>query len=340
MAKPTDSSLRTLWAVTAEKIADVLKNSIIQNNAILYEIKEKGGLLEVEDGGRDFNEPAIIGDSQACGGTTRGASLNIAEQQGIDAFEYSPAIFYGTVQCFTTDLNQNAGSARAISLMKAKTEQMKQSVSNALDVYLCGSNQDSSGASTAAASGTQFGWLGLRDLIPDTATQDIPGTGISKATYPKAQSRVVTTSIASATAFNTSNAGRQVFQSLYNGCRYSGEAPNLIVTTRTIWDAFQISLQTNERFSNVGGEDQKVGYPNLVYMANCRVTWGDNIQAGHAYALNTKFIKFKVLSQANFKMGEFIEDIQAFNEVAKMLLQGQFCVSGPKFLGVWTGGGF
>jgi len=339
MGKPTDNSLRALWAVTKEKIAGNIKSSIVQNNALLSEIKDKGGMLEVEDGGREFNEPAIIGDSAAVGGTRRGAVLNVDEQEGIDAFLYSPAIFYGTTHLYTTDLALNAGEAKAVSLLKSKVEQTKESIHNALDIYLCGSNQ-LNGAASASDQGSQFGWLGLRDLVPDTATQDIPGTGVSKTTYTKARSRVVTTSIASATAWNTNNAGRQVVQDVYNGASFGMNRPNLMLTTRTIWDAFQISLQANERFADSGGKDAKVGYPHLMYMADCRVAWGDNVASGHLYALNTKFLKFKALKDANFKIGDFIEAYDVFQEVAKTLIMGQFCLSGPKFQSVYTGAGF
>ena len=339
MAKPSETNLRALWAVTKEKIASNVKSSIIQNNALLSEIKDKGGLLEVEDGGRVFNEPAIIGDSQAVGGFRRGQPISTDEQEGIDAFEYSPARFYGTTHIYQDDLAMNAGEARAVSLLKTKTEQMKESVHNALDIYLCGSNQ-LAGAASASDTGSQFGWLGLQDLVPDTATQDVPGTGINKTAFPKARSRVVTTSVASATAWNTNQVGRQVVQDVYNGASFGMNRPNLILMTRTVWDAFQISLQANERFVDQGGKDQKVGYPHLMYMADCRVAWGDNVRTGHFYALNTKFLKFKVLSQANFKLGDFIEAYNVFEEAAKMLIMGQFEISGPKFCSVWTGGGF
>lgn len=340
MAKPASVALRALWATTKEKISQNIKNSLIQNNGLLYEIKEKGGLLEVESGGREFNEPAIVGDSAAVGGITRSQTLNVDDQEGIDAFLYTPRIFYGTTHLFTTDLAMNAGEGRALSLLKARIEQTKESVNNGLDVYLCGRNNDAAGAHTDAESGTQVGWLGLQNIIPDTATQDIPGTGVSKTTYTKARSAVVTTACASNAAWNTANAGRAIVQALYNGCRQGANAPNLLLTTRTIWDAFQISLQANERFSNAGGQDAKVGYPALTYMANCRVTWGDNVLAGHMYALNTKFLKFKVLAEANWKMGDFIECYDAFREVAKLLIMGQLQISGPKFCGVYTGAAF
>lgn len=336
MAKPTSNSLRALWAVTEEKISKYIKNSIVQNNGIFSEIEKSGGLKEVEDGGRDFNEPAIVGDSANCGGARRGQVLLIDEVDGIDAFEYSPAIFYGTVKMLLTDLAMNAGSARAVSLLKAKIEQLKQSVQNKLDIYLCGTNLAAAGGNTADDTGSQQGWLGLQDLVPDVAAQDIPGTGVSKAQYTKARSQVVTTACASAAAFNTANAGRTIFQSLFNSVNFDGEMANIFKTTQSIWNAFQISLQANEQFVNAGGTDQSVGYPALRYMAKTRVTWGDNILAGHVYALNTNFMKFKVLTDANFKMGDFIEAADQFSEVAKMLIMGQFMVNGPKFQGVAT----
>lgn len=340
MAKPTDNSLRALWATTKEKIAGDIKNSLLQNNALMYEIKDKGGMLVVEDGGRVFNEPAIVGDNQTAGGVLRGQVLNTDEQEGIDAFEYTPAIFAATTHVYKTDLALNSGSAKAVSILKAKIMQTKMSVNTVMDQYLCGTNQIA-GASTATAAGaTQLGWLGLQDLIPDTATQDVPGTGVSKTTYPKAQSAVVTTAIASATAWNTSNAGRSVVQDLYNRTRFGTESPNLCLMTRSIWNAFQISLQSNERFVDSGGQDKKVGYPHLMYMNDCRVAWGDNVLAGHFYMLNTNYLKFKVLSEANFDMGDFIEAYNSFDEVAKLLVMGQFQISGPKFCGVYTGAAF
>lgn len=339
MAKPSDVNLRALWATTKEKIAGNIKNSIVQNNALLYEIKEKGGMLEVEDGGRDFNEPAVIGDSSAVGGFKRGAPINVDEQEGIDAFEYSPARFYGTTHIYTDDLAMNAGEARAVNLLKTKIEQTKESVNNALDVYLCGTN-DVAGASSASVDGSQYGWFGLRDLITEVATQDIPGTGVSKTTYAKARNQIVTTAVASASAWNTSNAGRSVLQDIYNRCSFGTNRPNLMLTTRNIWDAIQISLQANERFADGGGKDQKIGYPHLMYMADCRVAWGDNVRAGRLYAINTKYLKFKVLKEANFKMGDFIESVNVFEEVAKLLIIGQLCMSGPKFNGVYNGAGF
>lgn len=339
MAKPSTDDLRALWATTRDKVSTNIKDGITENIPLLLEIKEAGNLLENVDGGRAFNEPAIVGESAAVGGYRKGSVLNVNEQTGIDDFQYTPAFYYGSVFMDGTELAMNAGEPAAVSLLKARIQQAKDSMGNGLDAYLCGTNQ-LSGAASASNAGSQFGWLGLQDLVPDTATQDIPGTGVSKTTYTKARSAVVTTSIATATAWNTSNAGRTAVQSAYNGACFGNEHPKLGLFTRTIWDAFQISLQANERFADSGGRDQKVGYPHLTYMADCRITWGDNVLAGHFYFLNPRFIKCKILKGKNFKMGEFIEAYDQDQEAAKITVGGQLCVSGPRYHAVYTGGGF
>jgi len=338
-SKPDTSDLRALWATTKEKIGTKISDGITENIPLLMEIREKNNFVETEDGGRQFNEPAIVGESAAVGGYRKGSVLNVDEQEGIDDFEYTPAFFYGSVYMDGPALAMNAGDAAAVRLLNARIQQAKDSMANKLDEFICGSNQ-LSGASSASDTGTQFGWLGLRDLVPDTATQDIPGTGVSKTTYAKARSAVVSTSVASASAWNTSNAGRSVVQGAFNQASFGLKHPTFGLFTRTIWDAFQLSLQANERFNDAGGKDAKVGYPHLTYMADCRITWGDNLQAGHFYLLNPEFMKMKILKGKNFKMGEFIEAYNVDQQVAKITLGGQLTVNAPRYHAVYTGAGF
>lgn len=338
MSKPTADDLRALWATTKEKIAPKISDGITENIPLLSEIKNSGNFLDKVDGGRAFNEPAIVGDSNAVGGYRKGSVLNVNEQEGIDDFQYTPAFYYGSIFMDGTELAMNAGDAAAVKLLKARIQQTKDSMANGLDAYVCGTNQ-LAGVASASNQGTQFGWLGLQDIVPDTATQDIPGTGVDKSKYTKARSQVLTTSIASASAWNSSNAGRIAMQSLYNSCSFGMTHPTFCLMTRTIWDAFQISLQANERFIG-GGKDGKVGYPNLVYMADCRVTWGDNVLAGHFYMLTPKHLFMKILKNKNFKMGDFIEAYDQDQEAAKITVGGQLQTNSPRYLGVYTGGGF
>lgn len=338
-SKPDTQDLRALWATTKEKIGTSISDGITENIPLLMEIKEKNNFVESEDGGRQFNEPAIVGESSAVGGYRKGSVLNVDEQEGIDDFEYTPAFFYGTVYMDGPALAMNAGEAAAVRLLTARIKQTKDSMANKLDEYLCGSNL-LNGAPSASDQGSQVGWLGLKDLVPDVETQDIPGTGVDKTKYAKARSAVVSIAIASATVWNTNAAGRTVVQNTFNRASFGQKHPTFGLFTRTIWDAFQLSLQANERFNDAGGKDAKVGYPHLTYMADCRITWGDNVAAGHFYLLNPEFMKMKILKAKNFKMGDFIEAYDVDQEVAKITLGGQLTVNAPRYHAVYTGAGF
>jgi hypothetical protein len=325
---PTDD-LRALYAVTKPQISKNIADGISSRIPLLEEIKKAGNFKEVVGGGSEFHEPAIVGDSNATGGYRKGTVLNVNEQEGIDKFAYSPAFFYASIFMDGTELAMNAGDAQAVSLLESRIEQAKMSMYNKFDQYLCGLDNN----------GDQFGWLGLRDLVPDTASATIQGTGVDRTKYAKSQNQVVTTAIASATAWNTSQAGRQVMTSVYNLASNGTKKPTFGLMTRSIFEAHQLSLQANERFVKEG-ESANAGYPHVTFMVNLKLTFGDNVLAGHFYFLNPEFLKLKVLSKKNFKMGDFIEAYDQDCEAAKITLGGQFTTNSPRYSGVYTGGGF
>lgn len=323
------ADLRALYATTKPKLSSSIADGISERIPLLEEIKKSGNFKQNVGGGTEFHESAIVGDSNATGGYKKGTVLNVNEQEGIDKFAFTPAFHYATVYMDGTELAMNAGDARAVSLLSARIEQAKMSKYNNLDAYLCGTDNN----------GDQFGWLGLQDIVPDDKTATIQGTGVDRTVYTKAQNAVVTTSIASATAWNTSQAGRAVMTSLYNQCSYGNERPTFCLMTRSIFEAYQLGLQENERFINPG-KKANAGYPHVTFMVDMKVTFGDNVLAGHFYMLNPKFLKFKTLSGKNFKMGDFIEAYDQDAEAAKITLGGQLCTNSPRYNGVYTGGGF
>lgn len=321
--------LRALYATTKPELSKNIADGISDRLPLLEEIKKAGNFKQSVGGGTEFHESAIVGDSSATGGYKKGTVLNVNEQEGIDKFAYTPSFFYSSIFMDGTELAMNAGSAQAVSLLKSRIQQAKDSAYNKLDEYLLGTDNN----------GDQFGWLGLRDIVPDDKTATIQGTGVDRTKYTKAQNAVVTTSIASSTAWNTANAGREVMTSLYNSCSYGNERPKFCLMTKSIFEAYQISLQANERFINPGKE-ANAGYPHVTFMVDMKVTFGDNVPAGHFYMLNPKFLTFKTLAGKNWKMGDFIEAYDQDCEAAKITLGGQLCTNSPRYNGVYTGGGF
>lgn len=331
MSSVSDVSLEALIATTRVKISKQFANSVPDRNPLLNEIKKAGNLLEMVDGGRSFYETAIGDDSQAVGTYKGYDTLNVNEQEGIKTFKYEPAFAYATVVIDNPTLAMNAGESATLSILEGRLEQAKSSLDNLMDQIACG----------AYGAGVNGEWLGLQDIISDDNTATIQGTGIDRslAANAKLRNQVDTTSIASATAFNTSQAGRKVMTDLYYASSFGVETPGLLLMTREVFSAYNLSLQENERF--IGRSDtQGGGFPGLVFMNNVKVHYGDNVPSGHFYFINPKHLKMKVLSKKNFDMSEFIPAYNQDAKAAKITVGGQLCTGAPKFHGVATGMGF
>lgn len=332
--------LKALFATTRERISNELFKGIANRIPLLSEIKDSGNLEEVVDGGRSFSEPSLTGDSGAVGAYVGTDVLDVSQQGGIDKYQYTPAFNFSSIFMAGTELAMNAGDQAAVKLLKARTEQAQETIYNCQDAYLCGANNT---APTVAGTPypNQLGWLGLQDIISDTNTSTILGTGIDRSTAAniKTRNQVDTTAIATASAWNTGAAGRTMMTNLYLACSFGNERPTLFLTTRTLFSAYNISLQANERFVDIqkkaGG-----GFPYLVFMVDCKVVFGDAVLAGHGYFINPKYLQFKVLKEKNFKISDFLPAFNQDVERALITLGGQLTTGAPRYNGVYTGGGF
>ena len=334
MPSVSDVSVAALLATTKPKISRMFYNSAVDRIPLLNAIKKAGNMLEVQDGGRAFHEAAISGDSDAVGVYEGLDTLNVNEQKGIQAFIYNPAFMYGSILIDNPTLAMNAGSEAVLKILEGRMEQARTSVNNLLDKNLCG------------AYGTVYGakaskWIGIQDIVSDTNTATIPETGIDRslAENIKLRNQVDATSVATATAWNTSNAGRILMTGLYHAASFDMDRPKLCLMTRSIFDAYSISLQANERFVGIQ-ETAGGGFPTLKFMANCDVAYGDNVKAGHFYFINPDKLIFKILSKKNFEMSDFLPAYNQDAQRAFLTVGGQLTTGAPKYHGVATNIGF
>lgn len=334
MASVSDISVAALLATTKPKISKEFFNSAANRIPLLRKLKESGNMFEVADGGRAFHEAAISGDSNAVGPYEGYDVLNISEQKGLQAFVYEPAFAYASIVVDNPTLAMNAGSEAVLKILEGRMDQAKTSLDNILDQMLCG-------AYGTVINGKAQKWIGLQDIIADTNTSTIAGTGVDRslAENVKLKNQVDTTSVASAAAWNTSGAGRNLMDSLYYACRFGSDVPKLCLMTRTVYAAYNTSLAANERFV---GTPEKAGggYKTLIFMSDCEVEYGDNVATGHMYFVNPDKMKFKVLSKKNFEMSDFLPLATQDAQRAFITVGGQLCTGAPKFHGVATNIGF
>ena len=130
--------------------------------------------------------------------------------------------------------------------------------------------------------------------------------------------------------------GVKAMTQMYGACSVDSDQPDLIVTTQTIYDAYETSLQANKRFEG-DSTLADAGFQTLRFKG-ASVVVDSHCPAGHMYFLNTKYLDFKVHSKRNFEFENF-RNLEA-NDVmqARIFWMGQLVCSNPSRQGLLVGG--
>jgi len=138
------------------------------------------------------------------------------------------------------------------------------------------------------------------------------------------------------TTVNGVATGVRAMTQMYGACTVDSDSPDLIVTTQTIYDAYESSLQGNKRFDGdaVLGD---AGFQSLRFKG-ASVVVDSHCPAGQMYFLNTRYLDFKVHSKRNFAFEDFkaMESIDAMQ--ARIFWMGQLVCTNPRMQGMLVGG--
>jgi len=130
--------------------------------------------------------------------------------------------------------------------------------------------------------------------------------------------------------------GVQAMTHMYGKCSIDNDAPDLIITSQNVYDAYESSLQGNKRFEG-DATLADAGFQSLRFKG-ATVAVDSHCPAGHMYFLNTKYLDFKVHSKRNFSMDSF-KQMEAHDGLqARIFWMGQIVCSNPAMQGVLVGG--
>lgn len=130
--------------------------------------------------------------------------------------------------------------------------------------------------------------------------------------------------------------GVKAMTRMYGHLTIDGDAPDLIVTTQTIFDAYESSLQGNKRFEG-DATIADAGFQSLRFKG-ASVVVDSHCPAGQMYFLNTRYLDFKVHSKRNFAFEDF-KAMEAKDGIqARIFWMGQLVCSAPRMQGLLIGG--
>jgi hypothetical protein len=245
-------------------------DQVFKGNPLMALLQEKGMKKSV-DGGYTLREPLMTGINSTAGWLPGSYDeLDFTPQAGVAHADFPFKIY--TVQVVMSELEQaqNRGGSKMIDLWEFKLEQAKKTAQaqfNA-DCY-------KDGTQDAAAV------TGLEAIIATTGTYGgiaRSGNTFWQAGYVDATAETISEN-RMLTAFNTAS---------QNGMEF----PDLIITTRAIWQTYHGLLTDNVRY-----EDKtmaNLGFKSLTFMG-IPIVWDNDCPSGTMYFVDTDAIRLRYM---------------------------------------------
>jgi hypothetical protein len=159
--------------------------------------------------------------------------------------------------------------------------------------------------------------VGLRDIV---ATDQSVG-GISQSTYSWWQGKVDS---------STTTLSIAAMQSLFNNATVDSEHPDLIATTRSIYNSFYALLQPQQRFQDA--KEASAGFANLLFNA-VPVFADSKCPSSHMFMVNTNFLHLFVHKDRDMLFEKFQKPVNQDVKLAKILWLGAFGSSNNRLHG-------
>lgn len=232
---------------------------------------EKGGTLPLS-GGRTINGPieyALNSTVQAYSDTD---TVSTTRVDVFDEFAYAWAEYAGTAVISELEKAKNAGEGQKFALMPAKLENLRNSLRSKI-------NTDMLGTVTGKSM------IGFQDIIAVTTSTNTVG-GISRASFSFWNNQSVTGTQTTSAYDNLRAAMRNCYNLCSNGM--AGAHPTKIVTTQTVFEAYEGLLIANERFTSKGKGE---GAFDMLTFKGAEIAYDNDCLSATLYMWNPKFLK-------------------------------------------------
>lgn len=279
---------------------------------------EKGAKMTV-DGGRTIVVPVTYSKNSTAAAYAGYGIIDVTPQDNETAAEYAWAQYAASIAISGRDERQNSGSkVKIINLLQAKTDNAEMALKTKLDVDLFGTQLTNSAGSN--------GINGLQSLVDTTSTVGNINRGTAGNAFWQGQ---VTASGSFATQ------GLDNMRTLYNNCSLDGMGnPDLGLTTQTVFEYYEKSLQTQQRFTDTNTLDG--GFQNLKFKG-MTLMWDTNAPSGVMFMLNSEFVKLAVHPDGDLKTTEFVKPANQDAKVANVLFMGNVILLQSRRHGKLTG---
>ena len=312
-----------LTATTQDLFIRKLVDNIYDKSALLNVMMNDGAVKEYTKGGPKILEPILYAKNTARGRYANFDTFDMTPPDNITASEHTWGHYYVTIAISGDDETDNTGPSQILNLIAERTREAEMSLRDYItdDIFAGTNTKGIIGLNTAVAAGTYAGIAG--------GTYSWWQAGVDSTAHTKAHMKDST---------QTSHYVLELLRAGYRSCKHSGESPNLIVTTQTIWDVIEHVMQQQaqyEKFGKRAGLLADAGFQTLQWRG-IPIVADEKCTANYMYMLNTNYIKFRVHPARNFKFTGFKVPMNQDARAGQILLKSQLTLNNRRMHYKWS----
>ena len=304
-----DTILSTTLANHMPKLVD----NVFSARPFVYFLKQAGQVRTIS-GGAKIVLPLLYGQNGTAASYSAYDVITTTPQTGITAAEYNWKQYAASITISGIEEAQNNSEEQIIDLLEAKTFQAEETITEKFDqMFIQSDGTGNSGKD----------WLGLAKLVKDDAGTNIGGIDQTTDTWWAPGHKNT-----DATALSLAQ-----MRTAYNTVSVGNDQPNVILTTRTLFEKYEDLLQPQERFMDSKTADG--GFQNLLFKG-APIVYDNYVAVGDMFFLNTKYIRLVGHSDTWFKPTPFVRPNNQDARYAQILCYGELTISNRARQGVLT----
>ena len=270
-----------LLSTTLANYRDQLTDNVFSDRVLTNHLMTNGRIRMV-NGGTKIVEPLIYGQNTTVASYSGYDAISLTAQTGITAAEYEWKQYAASIAISGIEEAKNNGEQEIINLLEAKIMQAEESMREGFNTMFFADGTGNSGKD----------WNGLGNLIEYGNTVG----GINSATAGNEYWR----------SYEENTAGALTLAQMataYNSVSVGNDRPDLVLTTRTLFEKYESLLQPQLRYTDTKTAD--AGFQNLLFKA-APVVYDTAAPAGNMFFINSKYLTLVGHSGKWFQQTQFV----------------------------------
>lgn len=320
-----NSTFTTFFTTTIRNYRKSLISNLIGHNVLFWQLRNRGFVSE-EKGGRSIVQPLLYGENDTVSSFRGYDIIDVSPQDGITAAEYEWKYIAGSVTISKQEEFENSSDkSRIINLLKAKIQQLEESMRLNLNTQLFGD-----GTGNGSKDITGLG-VAVEDGAAWSTYAGIDSSAAGNEFWRNQYINFTSDHTDFGTASGSSVEGLDVMRTMYNNCTTGRTKPTLILTTQTLYEAYEAHYE-GDKLRATDTKLADAGFMNLQFKG-VPMVFDEDMDSEEMLFLNSEYLKLVIGKGMNFSTTPFQRPHNQMAKTSQLLFAGNLVTSKRKVHG-------